>query len=256
MFQHRARPDTPPLDEATAERLFAGVPIDDAPDAHRRVAELLAIVSRPATPDELEGAAAAAAEFVTAHDAANQPAHRTRPVVALAISIVLFAFFTGTAFAATEGALPEPAQAVAHEALGVVGISVPGITPQHPEPAVTGPTTPDVHPMATSNDGNDGIDTIVPEAATSRTSSTDLAGGTSSTPDDKATTPSDRTTEPGDVRHGHTTDDPRGPTRADTPGPGDPKNDKPAPKPTPEAKPVQEPKPKPEPEDLKGPTKP
>ena len=33
----------------------------------------------------------------------------------------------GTAVAAAQGSLPEPVQQVAHEALGAVGISVPGI---------------------------------------------------------------------------------------------------------------------------------
>jgi len=247
MFRHRARSDTPPLDEATAERMLDGAPIDDISDSQRRVLEILGILAQPATPDELEGAAAAAATFVTAHDAANQPAHRTRPVVALAVTTVLLAFSTGTAFAATEGALPEPVQAVAHEALGVVGISVPGITPDHPDPASNGVTPADVHPIEPGSDGTGTLGTIEPVGATSGASST-ASGGAGTASNDK-TTGSDGTTGTSDGSNNHDADDPASPTPADPPGPGDPK---PAPKP----KPAPAPKPAPEPKDTKDPKQP
>jgi hypothetical protein len=48
----------------------------------------------------------------------------------IAVCVALVAAFAGGAVAATEGALPQPVQAVAHDALGVRGISVPGVTPE------------------------------------------------------------------------------------------------------------------------------
>jgi hypothetical protein len=143
MFRHRARPETPSLDPSLAERLLDGAPADDLPEPYRPVAELLAAVSRPATPKEPEGGAAAAAAFVAAHDAATRPrVRRTHPAAALALVATLLAASTGTALAASAGALPAPAQAVAHDTLGVVGISVPGIDPRHPVPAVQVKPTP------------------------------------------------------------------------------------------------------------------
>jgi hypothetical protein len=138
MFRHRLRPELPPLDEATAERLLDRRELPArTPETYRPVAEVLAAASAPPTEAELQGAAAAAAAFVTAHAAAVRPARRTRSVAALAVTGFLLVASTGTAVAATEGALPQPVQAVAHEALGVVGISVPGVTPEHPDPAIT-----------------------------------------------------------------------------------------------------------------------
>jgi hypothetical protein len=129
MFRHRVRPPTPPLDDLTAERLLRGAPIGDIPDVYRPLARLLAQASGPASPSEVEGSAAAAAAFVTAHHVANLPRRRRRrrSLAASALVIVTLAASTGTAIAATQGALPQPMQQVAHEALGTVGISVPGI---------------------------------------------------------------------------------------------------------------------------------
>jgi hypothetical protein len=127
MFRNRVRPPTPPLDDLTAERLLRGAPVEDIPDAYRPLARLLAEASGPPTPGELEGSAAAAAAFVTAHHVANTPRRRRRSLAASALVAVTLAASTGTAIAATQGALPQPMQQVAHEALGTVGISVPGI---------------------------------------------------------------------------------------------------------------------------------
>ena len=72
MFHYRLRPPTPPLDAGVAEHLLAGGPIDDVPEPYRPVGELFAALSAPATPEELEGSAAAAAAFVAAHHAAER----------------------------------------------------------------------------------------------------------------------------------------------------------------------------------------
>jgi hypothetical protein len=130
MFRNRVRPPTPPLDEVTAERLLRGAPIDDLPEAYQPLGQLLADARRPGTEGELAGSAAAAASFVAAHHVANGPRRRAWSVGASALLAVTLAASTGTAVAATQGALPRPIQQVAHEALGAVGISVPGTQAQ------------------------------------------------------------------------------------------------------------------------------
>jgi hypothetical protein len=127
MFRHRVRPPSPPLDEITAERLLRGAPIDDLPEAFRPLGQLLADANAPASAEELRGSAAAAAAFVAAHHAANAPRRRMRTMTASVLTALTLAATAGTAVAATQGSLPEPVQQVAHEALGAVGISVPGI---------------------------------------------------------------------------------------------------------------------------------
>ena len=129
MFRHRVRTPTPPFDEATAERLLGGAPSTTSPTTSSRSGGSSLPRRRPATPDELDGSAAAAAAFVAAHHAANRTLpRRTRSMVASVLTVLTVVASTGTAVAATQGVLPEPVQQVAHEALGVVGIHVPGIT--------------------------------------------------------------------------------------------------------------------------------
>jgi hypothetical protein len=130
MFRNRVRPPTPPLDEVTAERLLRGAPIDDLPEAYQPLGKLLADTRRPGTHGELAGSAAAAAMFVAAHSAATSSRRRVWSVGASALFALTLAATTGTAVAATQGALPRPIQQVAHEAFGAVGISVPGIQPE------------------------------------------------------------------------------------------------------------------------------
>ncbi len=145
MFRNQVRPPTPPLDEITAERLLRGDPIDDLPDAFRPLGRLLADASGPATSDELEGSAAAAAMFVAAHDAADRTRRRTWSLVASAFTAFAVVMSGGTAVAAAQGALPEPIQQAAHVALGVVGISVPSINQKYDEqaPGESSVNTPD-----------------------------------------------------------------------------------------------------------------
>lgn len=128
MFRNRVRPPTPPLDEVTAERLLHGAPIEDVPDAFRPLGRLLADATGPPTGDELAGSAAAAAQFVAVHEAADEPTRRTRSMATSVFLAFALAASTGAAVAATQGALPGPVQRVAHAALAAVGIDVPGTT--------------------------------------------------------------------------------------------------------------------------------
>jgi len=134
MFRNRTRRPIAPLDEVTAERLLSGAPVDDLPDEYRALAGLLAAASGRATRSEADGEAAAAAAFVSAYEAAKPPVRRVRTLVAASIVAVLVTLSAGTALAASAGVLPEPAQAAAHDVLGVVGISVPGIGDHPREP--------------------------------------------------------------------------------------------------------------------------
>jgi hypothetical protein len=184
MFRHRVRPPLPPLDEVTAERLLRGAPIEDLPDAYQPLGQLLADARRPATDAELEGSAAAAATFVAAQ-AANQPRRRVRSVGASALFALTIAVTTGTAVAATQGALPQPIQQVAHEALGAVGISVPGIHgDDHDDDRGTGPADVDgpaggVSVIATTAPAADPSATTAPADVTTPGSSEsgDTGGG-------------------------------------------------------------------------------
>jgi hypothetical protein len=117
-----------PLDAATAERMLAGsLDPADAPPGYADVARVLAAATRSASEEELAGEAAALAAF----RASRRPAHRRSrrsPVLgkligAKAIVAALAGTITiGTAAAAATGALPDPAQRVAHGLLGGLGV--------------------------------------------------------------------------------------------------------------------------------------
>jgi hypothetical protein len=152
MFRNRVRPPTPSLDEATAERLLDGVPVEQLPEAFRPLGLLVARAAGPATDGELAGSATAAAEFVAAHHAATAPRRRVRSLATSVFVTLTLAVSTGTAVAAVQGALPGPIQQVAHEALGVVGVAVPGINRENDDPATengSGDSTPSVGVGAT-----------------------------------------------------------------------------------------------------------
>jgi hypothetical protein len=145
MFRNRVRPPTPPLDEVTAERLLDGAPVEELPAAYRQLGALLARAAGPASAEELAGSATAAAEFVAAHHAATTPQHRVRSLVTSVVVTLTLVTSTGTAVAAVQGALPDPIQQVAHDALGVVGIAVPGIARRtEPGPRDGADSTPPV----------------------------------------------------------------------------------------------------------------
>jgi hypothetical protein len=146
MFRISGRRPPATLDDATIEHLFDGGSIDDLPDALRPLGEVLAAATSAPTPEELDGSTTAAASFVIARASAGLKPRRTHSVGVSVFSVLLLVGSTGTAVAAAEGRLPEPVQQVAHDALGVVGVSVPGITHRDRDgaPAVTtdGSTTP------------------------------------------------------------------------------------------------------------------
>jgi hypothetical protein len=150
------RPPTAP-DEATIERVLDGAPIDDLPDALRPLGEVLAAATSAPGPAELEGSTAAAAAFVTARAAAGR-ARRARTAGVSVFTVLLLAVSTGTAVAAARGALPDPMQQVAYEALGVVGISVPSIddgSTRHPVVVTDAPSTPPVPAVSGPSSGGD-----------------------------------------------------------------------------------------------------
>ena len=229
MFRYRVQPPVPPLDEATAERLLAGAPLDDVPDAYRPLADLVAAASGPPLPHELEGSTAAAAEFVAAHAAAHPPRKQRRVGVAAAVATFVLVASTGTAVAATRGALPRPVQAVAHDALGAVGISVPGTddgsagrnAPTGGDGSISTPAAPDTGTPTITAGGADGVNgaaggsPLPADGATTGATAGSGGGASAPAPDVPAATPPD-----GGQPSGPADDDPG---RAEPPGesPGD-----------------------------------
>jgi hypothetical protein len=235
----------PLLDAATAEHLLRGGPIEQLPDEYRQLGQLLMATRAAALPNELEGSAAAAASFIAAHDAirpaplrrprslrapalprrlegsaagadpfvaahdATRPAPRRRPrsLAAMVVVGVLMAASTGSAVAATHGSLPEPVQQVAHEALGVVGISVPGIEPTRDlrdtvDPAVssvqtTSSTGSDAPAAPGSGSGDSHVVTPPGRSAGDRPAGT-TGSGTTVSGGQTATTPADPTIPDGE----------------------------------------------------------
>ncbi len=84
-----------------------------------------------------------------------------RTMTASVLTALTLAATTGTAVAASQGSLPEPMQQVAHDALGVVGVSVPGIE---------------------RNDDTKHDDGVEPASVTNDTSGSTTSAGTPTTP--------------------------------------------------------------------------
>ena len=80
MFRISGRRPPATLDDVTIERLLDGGAIDDLPDALQPLGEVLAAASGSPRPEELEGATAAAASFITARAAATHATRRTRSI--------------------------------------------------------------------------------------------------------------------------------------------------------------------------------
>jgi hypothetical protein len=173
MFRNRIRPSTPHVDNSTAEHLLRAAPVGDLPDPYRPLARLLADASGPATPEEYEGSAAAAAAFVAAHHAVNTPRRRQRSMAASVFVAISLAAMTGTAVAATQGALPDPAQQAAHEALKVVGISVPGIGQRNEQTGPHGSSN-----SGSTTGGNSGGNAGTPTATPAHPDASGTAGTT------------------------------------------------------------------------------
>jgi hypothetical protein len=190
MFRISGRRPPTRLDDVTIERWLDGGSIDDLPDALRPLGEVLAAATNAPSPAELEGSTAAAASFVTARAAAGRSRRRARTVGVSMVAMLVLAASTGTAVAATRGALPDPVQQVAHEALGVVGISVPSIDARsngHDQPGVAtdGPSAPPVSEVSTAPTGADPTSqTGTPGSGTSTSGTGSPGSGSNDEPPD------------------------------------------------------------------------
>jgi hypothetical protein len=123
------------LDAGTAERLVTGaVDVADAPPAYRGVARTLQALREASDNTELFDEPAAVEQIAAAvaleqrASAAPRSRRRRSPVGRLAAGAVAALGLFVTGGLASAGALPEPAQNVASEVLGAVGISVPAGT--------------------------------------------------------------------------------------------------------------------------------
>ncbi len=133
----------PRLDLATADRLAAGDPPDDA---YPGLDRLLAAARAPARPEELVGEWAAVDGYITAYRSTPQPRRVRAPlrgglVAAKSVAVAAVLAFGGTALAAETGTLPPSVQRHAH---GVFGSLVPAPGPDRhgsqagtPGPAVS-----------------------------------------------------------------------------------------------------------------------
>jgi hypothetical protein len=138
------------LDAGTAERLVTGaVDVADAPPAYRGVARTLQALREAPDNTELFDEPAAVEQIAAAValeqrvSAASRSRRRRSPVGRLAAGAVAALGLFVTGGLASAGALPAPAQNVASEVLGAVGISVPAGTD---DPAVDVPPTPTSSP--------------------------------------------------------------------------------------------------------------
>jgi hypothetical protein len=221
MFRRPGSCPDPPLDAATLERLLSGGAIDDLPDAYRALGCSLAAAAAPACADELAGEAAAeaAAAFVAAREVDPLRARRRRgrtrgnTLVVSTLGVLFVVGASGSVVAATRGNLPEPVQEVAHQTLGAVGITVPGITDDVSGPAhhidVETATPPAFGPRPAHAGGHDGTSDAGASAATNDPAADPAAPEPSadpvpvvadppdSLPDDITRGPSDPTAAPG-----------------------------------------------------------
>ncbi|MET0422103.1 MAG: hypothetical protein ABW073_10395 [Acidimicrobiia bacterium] len=120
-----------PLDPDVGSEMLDHPDAAIAPPEYEPVRRVLSAAAAPARPAELAGDVIAAAEFVTARSATLSGVsalHATRPhrhLRLVAVTTITLVLCTGTAVAATNGALPTPVQSLAHETLGVVGVTIP-----------------------------------------------------------------------------------------------------------------------------------
>jgi hypothetical protein len=135
-----ARRDVLTLDEGTATRLLAGqLDPSDAPPGYGDVASVLAAASAPARPHELASEEGALEVFRAA--GRTRPARRRRVGPLVAVLTVAVLVLGGGAAATATGSLPGPAQGVAHDALGAVGVSVPSASHAARQTPVVHPPT-------------------------------------------------------------------------------------------------------------------
>jgi hypothetical protein len=127
-------PDPSDLDAELLDRLLAGrVDPDDAPQAYKGVARVLAAATTASTASEQAGEERAVRQFSQVASG-GEPVRTTRagrgarPLFAAIASVAILA---GAGVAAAAGALPTSAQRVAHAVLADIGVDVP-------EPAAPG----------------------------------------------------------------------------------------------------------------------
>ncbi len=124
------RPDSLELDDMTAARLLSGrLDPADAPPSYAAVAQVTAAAAAPGRPDELAGEDAAVAAFRAVQRPGDSKPVRSRSLRLAALVGAAVLLLGGVAGAASTGALPDGAQAVAHDTLGAVGVSVPAPAP-------------------------------------------------------------------------------------------------------------------------------
>jgi hypothetical protein len=139
-------PDPSDLDAELLDRLLAGrVDPDDAPQAYKGVARVLAAATTPPTASEHADEERAVRQF--SQEASGGEPVRTvrggrlaRPLVAAVASVAILA---GAGVAAAAGALPTPAQRLAHAVLADIGIDtpVPAASGAHPATTTTHATS-------------------------------------------------------------------------------------------------------------------
>jgi hypothetical protein len=188
------------LDDTLADFLLDGLAPAGAPGGYATVAIVLGQLRAPATASELAGEQIALARFRAQRDggavvtpisaarshraSATQPpatrsSHRTRRTLAVSLVAAAVLALGGTAWAASGGVLPGPVQDLAHDALDVVGVHVPG-----GDGDVTG-TTGGAGDQGTSRgagtrgagDGKAGVDGRGPAPVTSGPGTTTTPGG-------------------------------------------------------------------------------
>ena len=151
-------PDPSDLDAELLDRLLAGrVDPDDAPQAYKGVARVLAAATTAPTASEHAGEERAVRQF--SQEASGREPVRTaranriaRPLVAAVASVAILA---GAGAAAAAGALPAPAQRLAHTVLGDIGVDVPAPSSDgHPTSTTTRSTTTSTAAAGRDDDGD------------------------------------------------------------------------------------------------------
>ena len=141
------------LDRGTADRLLSGKMLpDDAPPAYAQVAETLRAATwlGPVDPEREPSTVSVMAERI-ASQPVPRPSHARvsrRPNRARVMALVVAGTLIGTTGLAFAGALPAPAQNVAHTLFAHVGVTIPdpegdaGATDSSTEQPSRSPSTP------------------------------------------------------------------------------------------------------------------
>ena len=174
----RHRRNAQGLDRFTAERMLVGLAADDAPPDYAAVAAVLAAAAAPA--DESSAALGEYAAVRAYHDAiyATAPVRaerRFQPWRTAAGRIAVFATagalaMGGGVAAAATGSLPAPAQRVAHQILG--GLGVPAVTSSaipanfdHPQGDTDATTAPGVTVLPSTHTADLSTTEVIPAEA-------------------------------------------------------------------------------------------